>query len=99
MELYTLPGAGVAQSVYRLSYGLDDGRLLQAGAVMGIFLFTTASRQSLGPTQPLIQRVPGAFTPGVKRPSREGDRLHQVPRLRMRGAIPLLFNTSSRRSA
>jgi hypothetical protein len=42
-----------------------------------IFLFFTASRPVLGPAQPPIQRVPAAFTPGVKRPGREAD--HSPP--------------------
>jgi hypothetical protein len=41
------------------------------GTMIGYFLFVTASRLSLGPTQPLIQRVPGALSPGTKRPGRE----------------------------
>jgi hypothetical protein len=40
---------------------------------MGLFLFTTASRTALGPTQPLIQWVPGAVSLGVKQPRREAD--------------------------
>jgi hypothetical protein len=40
---------------------------------VGIFLFTTASRTSLGPTQPPIQWVQGALSLGVKRPGREAD--------------------------
>jgi hypothetical protein len=44
---------------------------------LGIFLFTTASRPALGPTQPPIQRVPGALSLGVKRPGREAD--HSPP--------------------
>jgi len=39
----------------------------------GIFLFTTASRPALWPTQPPIQWVPEAFYPEVKRPVCEGD--------------------------
>jgi hypothetical protein len=40
---------------------------------LGIFLFITAARTSLGPTQPPIQWVPGALSVGVKRPEREDD--------------------------
>jgi hypothetical protein len=40
---------------------------------VGIFLFTTASRTALGPTQPPIQWVPGALSLGVKRQGREAD--------------------------
>jgi len=39
-------------------------------------LFATASRPNLGPTQPHIQWVPGAPTPGVKRSWREADHSH-----------------------
>jgi hypothetical protein len=42
-----------------------------------IFLFSKASRPTLGPTQPPIQWVSGAFSPGVKRPGREAD--HSPP--------------------
>jgi hypothetical protein len=35
------------------------------------FLFSTTSRPALEPTQPPTQRVPGALSPGVKRPERE----------------------------
>jgi hypothetical protein len=44
---------------------------------LGIFLFTTAFRTALGPTQPPIQWIPGAFSLGVKRPGREAD--HSPP--------------------
>jgi hypothetical protein len=33
---------------------------------MGVFLFTTASRMALGPTQPPIQWIPGALSLEVK---------------------------------
>jgi hypothetical protein len=44
---------------------------------LGIFLFITASRMALRPTQPPIQWVPGALSLGVKRPGREAD--HSPP--------------------
>jgi hypothetical protein len=40
-------------------------------------LFSTASRQTLGPTQPPIQWGPGALSPGVKLQGRESD--HSPP--------------------
>jgi hypothetical protein len=42
---------------------------------MGFFLFATTSRPALGPTQCLIEWVPGTLTPAVKRPGREADHL------------------------
>jgi hypothetical protein len=43
---------------------------------LGIFLFTTASRTALRPTQPPIQWVPEALSLGVKLPGREADHSH-----------------------
>jgi hypothetical protein len=40
---------------------------------LGIFLFTTASRPTLGPTQPPIQWVPGILSLAVKRPVLKTD--------------------------
>jgi hypothetical protein len=61
-----------------LGYGLNDwGSRVRFPAGAGIFLFTTASRTALGPTQPPIQWVPGALSLGVKRPVREAD--HSPP--------------------
>jgi hypothetical protein len=37
------------------------------------FFFSMSFRPALGPTQPPNQRVPGALSPGVKRPGREAD--------------------------
>jgi hypothetical protein len=44
---------------------------------LGIFLFTTASRMTLRPTQPPIQWVQGAPSLGVKLQGREAD--HSPP--------------------
>jgi hypothetical protein len=44
---------------------------------LGIFLFTTASRTALGPTQPPIQWVRGALSLGIKRPGRKAN--HSPP--------------------
>jgi hypothetical protein len=68
-----------------LGYGLDDrgsGVLgFDSRRGLGIFLFTTASRTAVGPTQLPIQWVPGALSLGVKRPGREADHSpHLVPR-------------------
>jgi len=53
------------------------------------------SKTTLGPTQPPIQRVPGALNPGINRPGLEADHTpHLEPRLRLRGAILPLPYTS-----
>jgi hypothetical protein len=55
-----------------LGYGLDDrGSKVRFPTGLGISLFTTTFRTALGPTQPLIQWVPGALSLGIKRPGRE----------------------------
>jgi hypothetical protein len=57
-------------------YGLDDrgiGNRVPAGSR----IFSTSSRPALGFTQPIIQRVPGALSPRVKRTGREDD--HSPP--------------------
>jgi hypothetical protein len=59
-----------------LRYGLED-RGFESRQELGIFLFTTASRTALGPTQTPIQWVPGALSLGLKRPGREAD--HSPP--------------------
>jgi hypothetical protein len=60
-----------------------------------------SSKPALGPTQPPIQRVPVAFSPGVKRLRREADHSHLqlVPRPRTLGSIHPLLHTPSWRSA
>jgi hypothetical protein len=52
--------------------GWTTGVQFPARVNMGLFLFSTASRQSMGPTQPLIQWVQEA-----KQPGREAD--HSLP--------------------
>jgi len=48
-------------------------RLYESRQELGIFLFTTASRQALGPTHTPIQCVLGALTMEVKRSEREAE--------------------------
>jgi hypothetical protein len=59
-----------------LDYGPDD-RGFDSLRGLGIFLFTTASRGALGPTQPPIQWIPRTVSLIVKRPEREAD--HSPP--------------------
>jgi len=59
-----------------LGYGLDDrGSRIRFWAGAGNFLFTTASRMSLVPTQPPIQGVKGALSLRVKRTECEDEHL------------------------
>jgi hypothetical protein len=68
----------IAQSVERWATGWTIGVLgFDSRLGLGIFLFTTASRTALEPTQRPIQWVPGALSLGVKRPGREAD--HSPP--------------------
>jgi hypothetical protein len=57
-------------------YGLDD-REFWIRVPVGSRIFSTSSRPALGPTQPPIQWVPGAFSLGVKRRGRKAD--HSPP--------------------
>jgi hypothetical protein len=49
--------------------------VVRAPQRLRFFLFITASRTVLGPTQPPIQWVPGALSLGVKRPGREAGHI------------------------
>jgi hypothetical protein len=67
------PGAGIAQSLrQRAGRPGFDSRHGQE-----VFLLSIASTSALGPIQPLIQWVPGALSPEVKRQGREAD--HSSP--------------------
>jgi hypothetical protein len=60
------------------------------------FLFSTASKPVLGPTQCPIEWVPGPLSPGLKRQGREAD--HSPPssdEVKNGGAIPPLPHMSS----
>jgi len=51
-----------------------DDRGFESRQGLGIFLFTTASKPAMGPTQPPIQWVTATPSLGLKRPGREADR-------------------------
>jgi hypothetical protein len=69
-----LSRGGVAQSVQQQATGWTIGWLgFHSRRGMGIFLFDTASRPALGPTQPPIQWVPVVLTLVVKRQRREAN--------------------------
>jgi hypothetical protein len=74
--------------LHRGFLGINYSELMNS---LGIFLFTTASRTALGPTQLPIQWVPGALFLGVKGAGRESH--HPPPsraEVKMTGAIPPL---------
>jgi hypothetical protein len=59
-------------------YGLDDQGFGVPGPVGSKnFQFSMSSRPALGSTLPPIQWVPGALSPGIKRPGREAN--HSPP--------------------
>jgi hypothetical protein len=59
--------------LYIFSNGLQAGRPGFDSRQYKIFLFSTVSRLTLGTTQPPIQWVPWALSPGVKRQGHEAD--------------------------
>jgi hypothetical protein len=74
---------------------VNNGRGSIPGKGKEIFLYFTASRPILRPTQPPVQPVPGAHSPGVKQPGHEAD--HSPPfsaEVKNGGAIPPLHDTS-----
>jgi hypothetical protein len=63
-------------------------------AYVGIFLFTTASRTALGPTQPPVQWIPGSLSLGLKRPGHEAD--HSLPSsAEVKDGVELYFRSPS----
>jgi hypothetical protein len=66
--------AGYLSTVTRLRGGRPGFDSWQG---QGIFLFATASKLDLGPTQPPIQWVAGILSPGLKWPGREAN--HSPP--------------------
>jgi hypothetical protein len=70
------------------------------------FLFATTSRTPLGPTQPHIQWIPGAFYPEIKRQGREANHsppssaeinkvwcyIPPLPQYVIRGVVLCIFN-------
>jgi hypothetical protein len=76
-------------------YGLNNW---VSTADIKIFLFSTVSRLVLGPTQSPINLIPGALSPGIKRPWREDNHSPQYSaEVRNGGAIPQLSHMSSLR--
>jgi hypothetical protein len=53
-------GTGIAHSLQGLGYGLDNCDFIPRSGTE-IFLFATACRPALWPTQPPMQLVPGAL--------------------------------------
>jgi hypothetical protein len=77
-EGYKLCSSSLCKFIQIFCWHLDDrGSRVRFPAGLEIFFFTIASRTALGPTQPLIQWVPGSLSLAVKRPRREAD--HSPP--------------------
>jgi len=57
--------------IYLKSWGNDQNSI--PGRGRQIILFTIASRPLVGPTQPHVKWVAGAFSPWVKRRGRDSD--------------------------
>jgi hypothetical protein len=58
-------------------YGLDGRGIGVRVPVAAKYFLSASSTTVLGPTQPPVQWVLGALSPGVKRPGREAD--HSTP--------------------
>jgi hypothetical protein len=64
-------------SLHAVYYNCVCMYMCECIAIMGLFLFATASRPTFGPTQSPIQCLPGALISGVKRLGRVAD--HSPP--------------------
>jgi hypothetical protein len=96
INTYFRHGNGPLQGYLRHGSRDSDGLYgVQFPAGKTFFLFSTASRPALGPTQPPIQWVPRALNRRVKQPGREADHLPPPSaKIRNAGAIPSLLHTS-----
>ena len=74
-----------------------DDPVFEARQGQEIFLFSRSSRAVEGRTRPPTEWVPRFFggEGGIKRREREVIHLHLVPRFRMSGAVPPLFDMPS----
>jgi hypothetical protein len=72
-----------------------DGRGVEVRVPLGanVLSFPRRSRQVLGPTQPPVQWIAGALSPGVNRPGREADHSTPTPRSRICESIHPLPHT------
>jgi hypothetical protein len=100
-SLTNIKGAAMAKSIYRRATGWMTAKLgFNSWQGQDIYLYSTASRPTLGPTQPPIQCVLGALSLGLKRPKREADRSHpSSDDANNSEAIPPLSKMSSWHSA
>jgi hypothetical protein len=87
----------ITECSHTYSDGLRAGRPgFDSRQAHEIFLLSTASRPTLGPTQPPIKGVSEAFYLGVKRPGGEADHSPtSSAEVKNGGAIPPLPNTFS----
>jgi hypothetical protein len=71
---YSAKWGGGQIYLYFYFYMLEDRGSIRGKGREGIYLFATASRPDLGPTQPSMQWVSEAPSPVVQRPGSEADR-------------------------
>jgi hypothetical protein len=91
MDLREIGAAGIAQSVWRLCYWLDDRSSILGGGNEGICSHHHRVQTGSGAHPASYPVGTGDFFLGVKRPGREADHSpHLVPRLRVGGSIPPL---------